>query len=200
MISGDELSSLAKRFSAGKQSGHSDVYSLLDLEPISVSKVLEIGIGSNDESAASSMGKDGVPGASLRMWEHFFPNSHIYGADIELGSHIFSERVTSFYLDSTRGDSLLTLRSELSGNHESDLFDLVIDDGLHTPESNLRVFNHLYPLLRLGGFYVVEDIPQAWKGFWEVFAHSLPSVEWRLVDSLELGTGSHCFLVMKRIG
>jgi hypothetical protein len=198
MVTPEQFALLANRFSAGKQSGHHEVYSLLDLRPDSVSNVLEVGIGTNEESAASTMGKYGTPGASLRMWEEFFPNATIYGADVDVNSHIFSDRITSHYLDSTNQGSLGDLYLTLSSSGKSAAFDLVIDDGLHTPESNLRVLTHLLPLIRPGGFYVVEDIPRAWKGFWSVVANSLTGVSWDLVDATEQGSGPHCFLVLKK--
>lgn len=199
MVTPEQFAALANRFSAGKQSGHPEVYSLLDLSPDSVSKVLEVGIGTNDESAASTMGRRGTPGASLRMWEEFFPNATIYGADVDVKSHIFSDRIESLHLDSTDQGSLANLYLRLSSPVEGATFDLIIDDGLHTPESNIRVLAHLLPLVRPGGFYVVEDIPRAWKGFWSVVANSLTGVSWDLVDSSELGLGPHCFLVLKKL-
>jgi hypothetical protein len=200
MVTPAEFLELAVSFSAGKQSGHSEVYSRLDLTPQTVSKVLEIGIGTNHRSAASTMGTSGVPGASLRMWEEFFPNATIYGADIDWTSHIFSHRIESFHLDSTKQESLRNLYAKLSSQGQASRFDLVVDDGLHTPESNIRVLTHLLPLVRPGGFYVIEDIPRAWKGFWSVVANSISSVSWTLVDSSELGSGSHCFLILKKHG
>jgi hypothetical protein len=201
MITAQGFTSLAGRFSAGKLSGHPEVYSLLDLKPDSVKRVLEIGIGTNDETAASSMGKNGVPGASLRMWETLFPNAEIFGADVDPKSHIFTDRIRSVHLDSTDYKSIEKLCQDLSLSHDSknSQFDLVIDDGLHTPESNLRLLNQLFPLVRTGGFYIVEDIPVAWKGFWSVFSASIPSAHWALVDSSTLGIGSHCFMVIKKM-
>ncbi len=198
MVTSDEFTQLARRFSAGKQSGHAEVYSRLHLNPESVSRVLEVGIGTNVESAASTMGKHGTPGASLKMWEAFFPNATIYGADVDARSHIFSNRIESLNLDSTDEKSLVTLYLKLSSEGRIASFDLVIDDGLHTPESNLRVLTHLLPLLRPGAFYVVEDIPLAWKGFWSVVANSISGVSWAMVDSAELGLGPHCFLILKK--
>ena len=198
MVTSKEFADLANTFCAGKQSGHSEVYSRLDLVPELVLRVLEIGIGTNDESAASSMGKAGIPGASLRMWAEFFPSASIFGADIDPKSHIFSDRITSLHLDSTNQASLHKLFDSLIVDEASLPFDLVIDDGLHTPESNLRVLNTLFPLVRVGGFYVVEDIPVAWKGFWSLIANSINSASWALVDSSTLDLGSHCFLILKK--
>jgi cephalosporin hydroxylase len=37
---------------------------------------------------------------------------------------------------------------------------LIVDDGLHTAESQLAVLAHLWPLLDAGGVYVVEDVTE----------------------------------------
>jgi len=198
MITPTQFEELASKFSAGKLSGHSQVYSQLDLKPAKVSRVLEVGIGTNDESAASSMGKEGVPGASLRMWAELFPNAEVYGADVDPKSHISADRIQSVLLDSTDQESIQKFLEYFANMTDNSGFDLIIDDGLHTPESNLRLLNSLFPLVRQGGFYVIEDIPVAWKGFWSAIASSIHSAEWGLLDSLATGQGSHCFLLLKK--
>jgi cephalosporin hydroxylase len=37
-------------------------------------------------------------------------------------------------------------------------FDVVIDDGSHADEDILVAFEHLWPLVQPGGFYVIEDL------------------------------------------
>ena len=46
-------------------------------------RVFELGLGTNNINIKSNMGKDGRPGASLYGWSEFFPNSEIFGADID---------------------------------------------------------------------------------------------------------------------
>ena len=41
-----------------------------------------------------------------------------------------------------------------------DKFDLIIDDGLHTMEANLRTLEIVFPYLKDGGIYVIEDVNQ----------------------------------------
>ena len=80
-ISPQEFLDVARKHSAGKQSGHEEAYHFLDLDKSKVGAVLEIGIGSNDPKMPSSMGRNGVPGASLLLWREIFPNAHVIGAD-----------------------------------------------------------------------------------------------------------------------
>ncbi len=55
------------------------------------------------------------------------------------------------------------------------MFDLVIDDGLHSPNANI-IATILFALkiLRPPGFFVVEDIPLRSMPVWQVVAALLP--------------------------
>ena len=37
-------------------------------------------------------------------------------------------------------------------------YDIIIDDGSHVPKHMLLTFRHLWPYVRPGGMYVIEDI------------------------------------------
>ena len=37
-------------------------------------------------------------------------------------------------------------------------FDIIIDDGLHTPEANAQTFKNLFPFVKSTGSYYVEDV------------------------------------------
>ena len=37
-------------------------------------------------------------------------------------------------------------------------FDLIIDDGLHTLEAGMTLFNNSFRFLRKGGIYIIEDV------------------------------------------
>jgi hypothetical protein len=36
--------------------------------------------------------------------------------------------------------------------------DVIIDDGLHTKESQIATLRNFFPALRMGGLYIVEDV------------------------------------------
>lgn len=194
-----EFLSRARDMSAGKQSGHEFAYQYLDFDRDSPIKVLEIGIGTNDPTAPSSMGKDGKPGSSLEMWTSLFPNSTVYGADVDPSALVTGARIKSFLVDSTDLTSIDNLIGELKAIEPLG-FDLVIDDGLHTPESNLRLLNLLSPLVKPGGFYVVEDVPKPWTGFWRTVVTSLAvNFQSAVVSDDDSIQGSSTFIVLRRI-
>jgi hypothetical protein len=68
---------------------------------------------------------------------------------------------------------------EIVGHEFEEPLDLVIDDGSHMPEQTKSSFETLYPLLRPGGIYVIED----WN--WELIgATRSPEHPWAAMDGL----------------
>jgi trans-aconitate methyltransferase len=103
----------------------------------SVKSVLEIGLGD---------------GSSLKLWLELFPNAHIYGIDTErhFDWDLTHPRVTVHQMDQ-------------KDTHIRDLFpreslDIVIDDGLHLPDYQRASLEILWPDLKPGGWYFIEDI------------------------------------------
>jgi hypothetical protein len=47
---------------------------------------------------------------------------------------------------------------ENNNNNNHGTFDIIIDDGLHTDTAQLQTLTNLWPLLKEGGIYVIEDI------------------------------------------
>jgi hypothetical protein len=112
----------------------------------SVKKVVEIGIGNMTP---------GVIGASLFMWREYFPNAEIYGADIDNRLRFIAPRIKTFLCDQTVEEDLNDLVYFcMQDGIDIDLF---IDDGLHTPESQIFTCKTLMPLLSKNTMYVIED-------------------------------------------
>lgn len=133
----------------------------------SVRKVFECGLGTNDPTIPSNMGVTGRPGASLRAWRDYFPNAVIYGADIDERTLFTEDRISTFQLDQTCPKSIAKLwqNPDLSG------FDLLLDDGLHTFEAGVTLFENSYSQVRPGGLYIIEDVTlQSLEKFVEYFS------------------------------
>ena len=114
-----------------------------------VRRVLEIGV---------------LKGHSLRMWAAYFPRAQIFGIDIVDSSEHDSERITTFVADQAAREELAVFIE----SHGAD-FDIIIDDGGHTMEQQQTSFGFLYPHLRPGGLYIIEDIhtsfPERYPGY-----------------------------------
>jgi hypothetical protein len=119
-----------------------------------VTKVFECGIGTNNPSLPSSMGICGKPGASLRVWRDYFTNAEIIGVDIDKDILFSEERISTFCVDQTSKKSIEKMWNMI----RTDDFDLMIDDGLHTFEAGVCLFQNSIDKLSSTGIYVIEDV------------------------------------------
>lgn len=190
----------AKHHKTGKQSGHEKAYSLLSLEKQSVRSVLEIGIGTNNPTIPSSMGKSGVPGASLRLFRELFPKAWIFGADFDKKILFTEDRISCFFVDSTNEKSVIELLASIEKQSGIRSFDLIVDDGLHTPEANLRNFRILKEHVADGGFYVIEDIDYAWSSLFNILGRAIENFDSQLIFGSEAGSPekNQSFLVLRK--
>jgi len=119
-----------------------------------IKNVFECGLGTNNPNLQSSMGVNGMPGASLRVWRDYFPNANIFGADIDRDILFKEDRIDTFYVDQTDPKSI----SDLWRNIKVTEFDLMLDDGLHTFEAGKILFEHSINNLSEEGIYIIEDV------------------------------------------
>ena len=100
-------------------------------------------------------------GVSTKIFSRFFKNSTIVAIDLITRDIDFSQFDNVVYLkaDQTDENALLSICDK----YASDGFDIVIDDASHFGFYSLCSFRVLFPRLRNGGYYVVED----WgTGYW----------------------------------
>ncbi len=146
------------------------LYGSILSNPESVRSILEIGLGSNNESVACNMGSGGRPGASIRAFRDFCEGAVIYGADIDRSILFTEDRIKTFEVDQTSSESFDRLLEMLPNN-----FDLVIDDGLHAPDANILTLSYGLKLIKSGGWVVIEDILDQSQPLWQSVAALLPS-------------------------
>jgi predicted O-methyltransferase YrrM len=104
-----------------------------------VRRVLEIGIRT---------------GASLRMWEEFFPYARIYGMDKNPDFlKLNAGRITSHWGNQNKPEKMAQIAKALGGN-----FDVIIDDGSHHPDNQIRAMGATLQFLKPDGFYFIEDV------------------------------------------
>jgi hypothetical protein len=118
-------------------------------------RVFELGLGTNNVNIPSNMGVDGRPGASLFGWSEFFPNSYIFGADIDTGILFNTDKIKTFYCDQTNPEIIKKMWNE----HDlQDNFDIIVEDGLHTFSANVCFFENSIHKLNINGYFIIEDI------------------------------------------
>lgn len=90
-------------------------------------------------------------GASLRMWRDYFPQGRIWGLDVNPGCVVHEgERITVITGEQADPDAL-----DRCAPGED--FDLVVDDGGHYPDDQLAALMALWPRVKPGCLYVIED-------------------------------------------
>jgi hypothetical protein len=114
--------------------------------------ILELGIG--------GFGNPASGGGSLRMWKRFFPRAVLYGVDIFDKTAIREPRIHTIQGDLSEKGFLKSVGDGLGP------FDIVIDDGSHNNPDVIVAFQNLFPYVRSGGLYVVEDLQTSyWPGY-----------------------------------
>ena len=78
-----------------------------------IKNFLEIGLGTNNVEVPSNMGNQGKPLASLRAWRDYFINANIYGADIDKGILKNEERITTFFVDQTKPETIIKMFKDI---------------------------------------------------------------------------------------
>ncbi len=155
------------------------------------SAVLEIGLGTNNEDIVSNMTRHGTPGASLRAFRDFLPDAHIYGADVDRRILFQEERVSTYFVDQTDIDSFVELSAAVP-----DELDLIIDDGLHTPNANLAALAFGLGRLKVGGYFLVEDISRHSVPIWQVVSAALLPEQY---ESHVVEAGTQFLFVVRRV-
>ena len=114
--------------------------------------LLEIGVGGYE---------DPYEGAnSLRMWRKYFPFGKIFSLDIFDKSPLQENRIKIFQGSQVDSDFLETITNEIGS------IDIIIDDGSHINEHVIATFKMLFPKLKDGGIYIIEDMQTSyWKDY-----------------------------------
>jgi len=115
-----------------------------------VKKVLEIGVGYPECMTHSP---NYQIGASLYMWQEYFPQAQIYGIDILPDLVFKDDRIETFLCNQTDKPALMQLIRQIGSD-----IDLVIDDGSHLPEDQVFTCLTLMPLLQSQVIYIIEDV------------------------------------------
>lgn len=114
-------------------------------------RVLEIGIGGYDED---------LGGSSMKMWKRYFHRGMIFGLDLFDKSALNESRLTALVGDQSDAAGLAAIVERYGP------FDIIIDDGSHENEHVRISFDALFPHLRNGGLYVIEDLQTS---YWTMF-------------------------------
>lgn len=185
-----ELCEIMNRNLSDKGSGHHNYtklyHEIFNERRNEALNILEIGIGSINPYIPSNMtggelGKIYKPGASIRGWLEYFPNANLYACDIDRDIIKFdNNRITGFYFDQTNDTEITNTITH--GSLKDKKFDIIIDDGLHFFPVNCKVMKHLLPLVKEGGYYIIEDIINTQYNSSLLDSEILKNRKWQFVE------------------
>lgn len=105
-------------------------------------------------------------GGSLQMWKKYFGRrARIIGVDIEPKCKQFEEKQIEIRTgDQANRAFLRRLRQEIGP------IDIVIDDGGHTMKQQITTFEEMWPGVKDGGIYLIEDLHTS---YWKLYGGGL---------------------------
>lgn len=149
----------------GSSHNYHIVYSHI-LDGREINNFLEVGLFLNE-----------LQHTDLNAWASIYPSANIYGADIKREQLFDSGNIKTFYADQSDVASLEALKAEIDVE-----FDVIIDDASHMYGSTISAFNSLFPAVKSGGVYIIEDVLDNGEGGngWQ---QKLTDIETFLVNS-----------------
>jgi hypothetical protein len=139
--------------------------------------LLEIGVGGY---------KVAEGGASLGVWQSYFPRGRIHGLDVQ-EKHVPGRRITVHEGSQADEDYLRGLGERIGP------LDVVIDDGSHVGRHIVTSFTVLFPCLKPGGWYVIEDMETAYLPFFGGGPPGKPNTSVQLTKDLVDSVNRWCF-------
>ncbi len=138
-------------------------------------KLIEIGVGGYN--------KPNKGGKSLRMWKHYFPKGRIYGIDIEDKRNLEEKRIKIFQGSQVDHEFMTNVLNETGDP------DIIIDDGSHMNDHVITTFKMLFPRLKTGGIYIIEDTQTA---YWPRYKGSSTDLNARETSMTYFQSLTHC--------
>jgi hypothetical protein len=126
-------------------------------------------------------------GASVRLWEEYFPYAQLHFIDITLGALEYYSNRSTYHICNQENVADLQRFIQNTGGE----FDIIIDDGGHTMNQQITSFVTLFPYLKSGGLYIVEDLHTSyWPSFYDRGAQTMISFLKGLIDEVNY-VGAH---------
>ncbi|WP_280832688.1 class I SAM-dependent methyltransferase [Mycolicibacterium frederiksbergense] len=120
-------------------------------------------------------------GGSLQMWRKYLPDATIVGIDISPKAAQHSAPARDIHVRIGDQTDTRFLQSVLD---EFGPFDTVLDDGGHTAKQMIGSFQYLFPRLKPGGVYIVEDVcANYWKMYRDQPESFIDFTKW-LMDAM----------------
>ena len=107
-------------------------------------------------------------GSSAYLWDEYFTVADLYHIDIDRECYKYTNKLSNrsklHMVDQSNPAQLTKYVQEVGGE-----FDIIIDDGSHMVEHQITSFRTLFPHLKSGGVYVIEDL---FSSYWKEYGGS----------------------------
>lgn len=150
------LTDLADRYGSDKGSSkhrYTELYHML-FHPFRDQEInfLEMGllIGGPEHGESADRETKDLP--SIRMWLEYFTKAKITGLDVSDFSWFSHDRFSFVRCDMDDRANIAEARAEM------DDLDIVIDDASHASHHQQNAFLELFPKVKPGGMYIIEDM------------------------------------------
>ena len=101
-------------------------------------------------------------GASVKLWEEYFKNADLHFMDITFQNIKYHSNRSHYHLCNQEDPQALQKFIQATGGD----FDVIIDDGGHTMKQQITSFAVLFPHLKSGGLYIIEDLYTSYWNWW----------------------------------
>ncbi len=160
------LDALAKKHGTDKSSDHHNYAVIYDAYFFPVrfrnpkANLLELGYGGHESP--------GLGGESARMWLEYLPEGTITVIDNKPKINI--PKGLNFHQGSQDDSVFLAMLHANKGD-----WDIIIDDASHISSLTIASFQILWPMLKPGGFYCVEDTHSSYHAWYYGFDEADPN-------------------------
>lgn len=128
-------------------------------------------------------------GGSLACWADYFINAKsITGIDLnEVDSDGISNLIYQNYDDKIKIFNCVdsTAKQQIKELFKNQNFDVIVDDGSHNCHDQIKTFDNLFPFLKSGGQYIIEDI-EGYDSLEMLFDHILANVHGCSIEFYDL--------------
>ncbi len=156
VITDVNLTDLADKYGSDKGSKkhrYTELYHML-FQPLRRRKLTFVEMGLLIGGPEHGVSKDRVTRdlPSIRMWLEYFPKAQIIGMDVSDFSWFEHPRFTFRRCDMDSVEELRSARAALPA------CDVILDDASHASHHQQNAFLELFPKLKRGGLYIIEDL------------------------------------------
>lgn len=156
--------------------------------------LLEIGLQMGGPEHDMPASRDVTDAPSVRMWRRYFPRATIFGVDVSDFSLFATEWFHFYRVDCGEEQQLNDLVAKLGGAGVA--LDIVVDDASHASFHQQLTMLKLFPLLKVGGVYIIEDLNWQPKRY-EAQLPKVPKTSKLLAEFLEKGCFSNTGAISK---